>query len=50
MAPTYELSPAHDKMLIDMKDRGCSWPEIRKEWEKLTGSKTAHSTLPNRYS
>lgn len=38
-----------DKKLIDMYDAGKKWPEIRKEWEKLTGEKTASSTLPNRY-
>ena len=33
-----------------MRDSGQSWPNIRKEWEKVTGEKTGSSTLPNRYS
>jgi len=33
-----------------MRDADRSWPEIRTEWEKLTGDKTGSSTLPNRYN
>ncbi|KAK3697296.1 hypothetical protein LTR37_017529 [Vermiconidia calcicola] len=50
MANSYALSADHDKMLIDKRNAGASWEEIRKEWAKMTGEQTAHSTLPNRYS
>jgi hypothetical protein len=50
MGTTYDLCGEHDKMLIDMRDSGKSWDEIRKAWENMTGDKTAYSTLPNRYS
>ncbi|KAI7218161.1 hypothetical protein KC343_g8507 [Hortaea werneckii] len=43
-----ECGPA-DRQLLDMRDSGSSWPEIRSAWEKLTGEKTGASTLPNRY-
>lgn len=39
-----------DRKLIEMRDAGSSWADIRAEWEKLTGEKTGLSTLPNRYS
>ncbi|KAK5720514.1 hypothetical protein LTR17_014915 [Elasticomyces elasticus] len=47
---SYEECSEEDKALIDMRDAGKSWTEIRAEWEKLTGDKTGQSTLPNRYS
>ena len=50
MGRTYEQCAEHDKKLIDMRDTGKSWKDIRKEWTKLTGETTAPSTLPNRYS
>ncbi|KAK3056908.1 hypothetical protein LTR09_001946 [Extremus antarcticus] len=50
LATSYDLCAEHDKMLIDMRDRGDAWPDIRAAWEKMVGDKTAHSTLPNRYS
>ncbi|RMY63084.1 hypothetical protein D0863_10746 [Hortaea werneckii] len=43
-----ECGPA-DRQLLDMRDSGSSWPEIRAAWEALTGEKTGASTLPNRY-
>ncbi|RMZ00985.1 hypothetical protein D0860_07792 [Hortaea werneckii] len=43
-----ECGPA-DRQLLDMRDSGSSWSEIRTAWEKLTGEKTGSSTLPNRY-
>lgn len=43
-----ECGPA-DRQLLDMRDSGSSWPEIRTAWEALTGEKTGASTLPNRY-
>ncbi|KAI7339482.1 hypothetical protein KC315_g1216 [Hortaea werneckii] len=43
-----ECGPA-DRQLLDMRDSGSSWPEIRAAWETLTGEKTGASTLPNRY-
>ncbi|KAI6801896.1 hypothetical protein KC363_g8235 [Hortaea werneckii] len=43
-----ECGPA-DRQLLDMRDNGSSWPEIRAAWETLTGEKTGASTLPNRY-
>ena len=39
-----------DKMLVQMKERGCDWLEIRKAWQELTGEWPAASTLPNRYN
>ncbi|RMY81271.1 hypothetical protein D0862_12411 [Hortaea werneckii] len=43
-----DCGPA-DRQLLDMRDGGKSWPEIRAAWETLTGEKTGASTLPNRY-
>ncbi|KAF2136118.1 uncharacterized protein K452DRAFT_214369, partial [Aplosporella prunicola CBS 121167] len=39
-----------DYLLIEMKDSGKGWEEIRAAWRDLTGQETAKSTLPNRYS
>lgn len=50
LAASYDLCAEHDKMLIDMRDSGESWADIRKAWEEKTGDATATSTLPNRYS
>ena len=36
-------------MLVDWKEAGKGWTAIGKEWEKITGNKAKHSTLPNRY-
>lgn len=38
-----------DKNLINMRDSGKGWPEIRKMWQDATGERTGKSTLPNRY-
>ncbi|TKA83967.1 hypothetical protein B0A55_00212 [Friedmanniomyces simplex] len=46
----YDECSKEDKALLDMRDAGKGWPEIRAGWEKLTGDKTGHSTLPNRYA
>ncbi|KAK5175427.1 uncharacterized protein LTR77_000566 [Saxophila tyrrhenica] len=50
LATSYDLCEEHDKMLIDMRDSGASWTDIRKAWEEKVGDATAYSTLPNRYS
>jgi hypothetical protein len=50
MGRAYELCADHDKMLIDWKEAGRPWDEIRKKWHEMTGDLTATSTLPNRYS
>ena len=47
---SWRTANAADKMLVKMKAKGCSWLEIRKAWEELTGEWPATSTLPNRYS
>ncbi|KAK4544558.1 hypothetical protein LTR36_004130 [Oleoguttula mirabilis] len=49
IARSYEECSEWDKKLIDMRDAGRAWADIRVEWEKLTGDKTASSTLPNRF-
>ncbi|KAI9777165.1 MAG: hypothetical protein M1839_009008 [Geoglossum umbratile] len=38
-----------DKMLLDMKEQGKTWPEIREAFKNV-GITTGASTLPNRYS
>ncbi|KAH0538809.1 hypothetical protein FGG08_004641 [Glutinoglossum americanum] len=38
-----------DKILLDLKNQGKTWPEIREEFKKM-GIPTGTSTLPNRYS
>ncbi|KAK5116552.1 hypothetical protein LTR85_009177 [Meristemomyces frigidus] len=50
IARSYEECSESDKKLIDMRDAGRSWVDIRGEWEKITGDKTGNSTLPNRYA
>ena len=47
---SWRTASAADKMLVKMKQRGCSWLKIRKAWKELTGEWPAQSTLPNRYS
>lgn len=49
IARSYAECAEHDKKLIDMRDAGESWPDIRKEWERITGEAAGRSTLPNRY-
>lgn len=39
-----------DRMLLSMRDSGEDWAKIRKQWNEVTGSDTAASTLPTRYS
>ncbi|MCJ1400359.1 hypothetical protein MMC11_003564 [Xylographa trunciseda] len=39
-----------DRKLVQMKEAGNSWVEIREMWKTETGQDTAGSTLPNRYS
>ncbi|KAI7211706.1 hypothetical protein KC333_g7531 [Hortaea werneckii] len=46
---SYDESGPADRQLLDMRDSGSTWPEIRAAWETLTGEKTGASTLPNRY-
>jgi hypothetical protein len=38
-----------DKLLLEMKEQGKSWPEIREAFKNI-GITTGASTLPNRYS
>ncbi|KAL6719799.1 hypothetical protein ACLMJK_001720 [Lecanora helva] len=44
-----ESADEADRMLVEWKDNGKKWPEIRKEYEEMIGSATGDSTLPNRY-
>ncbi|KAL8782142.1 MAG: hypothetical protein Q9213_005646 [Squamulea squamosa] len=37
-----------DKKLVEMKEAGKAWSEIRGKWLEMTGQDTASSTLPNR--
>jgi hypothetical protein len=46
---SYEECDEADKALIDMREQGKIWKEVRVAWEALTGLKTGVSTLPNRY-
>lgn len=39
-----------DKVLVQMKQDGKGWPEIRDKWKEMTGKTVAGSTLPNRYA
>lgn len=43
-----ELSE-QDKMLVEWKDAGRSWPDIKTEWARLTGKPPGGSTLNVRY-
>ena len=43
-----ELSE-QDKMLVEWKDAGRSWPDIKAEWARLTGKPPGGSTLNVRY-
>ena len=45
---SYDECSAADKMLLDWRDAGKGWNEIRAEWKRMTGTGTAGSTLPNR--
>ena len=47
---SWKTATPADKMLVKMKLKGCSWVEIRKAWEEITGEEPAKSTLPNRYT
>lgn len=39
-----------DKVLVQMKQDGKTWPEIREKWKEMTGKIVGGSTLPNRYA
>lgn len=39
-----------DKVLVQMKQDGKGWPEIREKWKEMTGKTVGGSTLPNRYA
>lgn len=43
-----ELS-VQDKMLVEWRDAGRSWPDIKAEWARLTGKPPGGSTLNVRY-
>ncbi|KAK4554041.1 hypothetical protein LTR86_008882 [Recurvomyces mirabilis] len=48
---TYEDCTEADKMLLDQRDAGVDWAEIRTAWVKITKqNKLGPSTLPNRYA
>ncbi|MCJ1392600.1 hypothetical protein MMC18_005470 [Xylographa bjoerkii] len=47
---SWEDATEADRKLVQMKEDGKSWPEIREMWKTETGQETAGSTLPNRYS
>ena len=47
---SWEMADEADKFLVTMKEKGCSWVEIRKVWQEETGQLTGKSTLPNRYN
>lgn len=46
---SYQECDEADKMLIDMREEGKYWKDIRVAWEELTNQETGASTLPNRY-
>lgn len=50
MPATWAEAGVADRMLVRMRDNGAEWANIRKQWKELTGSDTAPSTLPTRYS
>ncbi|KXS95417.1 hypothetical protein AC578_6765 [Pseudocercospora eumusae] len=39
-----------DRLLLELRDDGGDWKDIRPKWTALTGETTAPSTLPNRYA
>jgi len=47
---SWEDASEADRKLVQMKEAGSSWPDIREMWKTETGQETAGSTLPNRYS
>jgi hypothetical protein len=50
MEKTFNQCSDYDRMLIEWKESGRTWEDIRKKWSEMTGDVTATSTLPNRYS
>ena len=46
---SWETASEADRKLVEMKEAGKSWGEIRDMWKAVTGQTTADSTLPNRY-
>ncbi|QIX01029.1 hypothetical protein AMS68_006546 [Peltaster fructicola] len=38
-----------DTMLLEWKDAGKTWEQIKEQWLELTGEQVAKSSLPNRY-
>lgn len=50
MPISWQEAGVADRMLVSMRDNGEDWAKIRKEWKEVTGSDTAASTLPTRYS
>ncbi|EME85677.1 uncharacterized protein MYCFIDRAFT_122067, partial [Pseudocercospora fijiensis CIRAD86] len=47
---SYDECDEADKMLLELRDDGGDWKDIRPKWTELTGEGTAPSTLPNRYA
>lgn len=50
MPTSWAEASAADRMLVSMRDSGEDWAVIRQQWKEVTGSDTAASTLPTRYS
>lgn len=47
---SYDECDEADRLLIQLRDAGGEWKDIRPKWSALTREKTAPSTLPNRYA
>ena len=45
---SWETADEADRKLIEMKEAGRSWADIRLMWQQVTGQTAAKSTLPNR--
>lgn len=41
---------APDKMLVEMREKGCTWAEIQKAWHEQTGQKISSSTMVTRHA
>ena len=47
---TQNTAETAEEMLVEMKERGCSWTEIIQAWAEQTGTTYAEGTLRNRYT
>ena len=50
MGKAFDRCSKQDQMLIQLREAGRTWEDIRKKWTEMTADNTATSTLPNRYS